>query len=141
MIFFKDKWEMRRWIVEKMGTGWSNGHGPKVGDIIDEIPGRPPYMTDWSAFLETLPHDLENLVWEKRHLAKPKKDFIAVLELEAKKTKVLGVITERDKNDCFREVYKLFPELVTSQAKVVIKTKSELKVAEKRQLEELSKLP
>jgi hypothetical protein len=74
------------------------------------------------------------------HQLKPKKDFIAVLELEDKKTRVLGIMSERDKSDCFRQIYHFFPDLVTSQAKIVMKTKSELKVSEKKQLENLPRL-
>lgn len=140
-MIFKDVHEMRRWAVAKVGTGWSPGAlGADAAEIIHKMPDRPPYQTDWTAFLQTLPDDLESLVHEARHLAKPKKDFIAVVELEDKKTRVMGIVSERDQSDCFKTVYKLFPDLVTSQAKVLIKTKSQLKASEKKQLENLPKL-
>jgi hypothetical protein len=141
MLIFKDVHEMRRWIVQKIGDGWSPGAlGVELADIIHEMPNRPPYKTDWTAFFKSLPTDPTELVFEKRHLAKPKKDFIAVVELADKKNKVLGIISERDKNDCFRAIHKMFPDLVTSKATILIKTKSELKADEKKQLENLPRL-
>lgn len=138
MIVFKDVHEMRRWVVEKLGTGWSPGsNGYEVAEIIDEMQNRPPYQTDWTLFLNSLPPDMEELVQEKRHLAKPKKEFIALVQMPDKKNQVLGVIFERDKNDCYREVYKIFPQLVQYESKVVIKTKSELTAGEKKQLQNL----
>jgi hypothetical protein len=140
-MIFKDVHEMRRWVVAKVGTGWSpDAKGCAAADIIHEMPNRPPYKTDWATFLNSLPDDLENMVEQHFHQLKPKKDFIAVVELEDKKTRVLGIIAERDKNDCFRQIYLLFPDLVTTKAKVLIKTKSELKAAEKKQLENLPRL-
>ena len=140
-MIFKDVHEMRRWVVAKVGTGWSPGaKGSSAADIIHEMPNRPPYKTDWTVFLASLPDDLENMVDQHFHQLKPKKDFIAVVELEDKKTRVLGMMSERDKNDCFRQIHHFFPDLVTSQAKIVMKTKSELKVSEKKQLENLPRL-
>lgn len=140
-MVFKDRWAMQRWAVEKVGTGYSPGaKGTYAADIIHEMPNRPPYQTDWTEFISTLPDDLENMVDQHIHQLKPKKDFIAVLELEDKKTRVLGIMSERDKSDCFRQIYHFFPDLVTSQAKIVMKTKSELKVSEKKQLENLPRL-
>jgi len=138
MIVFKDVHEMRRWIVQKSGDGWSPGAiGPELAEIIHKMPNRPPYKTDWTDFFNSLPKDLDHLVYEKRHLAKPKKDFIALVQMENKKNQVLGIMSERDKNDCFLKVYDAFPQLVKYQSVVLIKTKSELTAGEKKQLENL----
>lgn len=135
MIFNNEK-EMRSWVIEKVGTGYT-GHGPAAAEIIHKLKNRPPYGTDWSAFISTLPYDLEHLVYEKIHQAKPKKDFIALVQMENKKNQVLGIMSERDKNDCFLKVYDAFPQLVKYQSVVLIKTKSELTAGEKKQLENL----
>ena len=138
MIVFKDVHEMRRWVVQKIGNGWS-GNGPAVAEIINKIPNRPPYKTDWTEFLNSLPQDLDQLYYEQMHLAKPKKEYVALVEIENKKNQVLGIMSERDKNDCFIKVYETFPQLVKNQSIVKIKTKSELTAGEKKQLTLLDK--
>ncbi len=140
-MIFKDVHEMRRWAVAKVGTGWSPGaKGTEAAEIIHKMPNRPPYGTDWAAFLSTLPDDLEMMVYEYYHQLKPKKDFYAMVELEDKKTRMLGILSERDKSDCFRQIHILFPDLVASYSKFLVKTKSELKASEKKQLDNLPRL-
>ena len=136
MISFEDVHEMRRWMVQLIGDGWG-GVGPELAEIVNKLPNRPPYKTDWTEFLKSLPPHPEDLVYEKRHLAKPKKDYIALLQMPEQKNQVLGMMRERDKNDCFKEVYKQFPQLVQGQSIILIKTKSELTASEKKQLQNL----
>lgn len=141
MIVFKDRWAMGRWVVSKVWDGWSPGaKGPEASDIIHEMPNRPPYGTDWTEFIATLPDDLTILVEQRRLEMTPRQEFVAIQKFGQNKNKVLGQLFERDRADCFVIFSKHFPDLVEQNAEIVFKKVNQLRIYEKNQLDNSPKL-
>lgn len=71
MTCISDVRTLRQWVNDRVGAGTTAAEIDDIAMIVRIIANRPRWGTDWSAFIETLPDNLTEMLGEDYERREP----------------------------------------------------------------------